>query len=102
MDAVVVSHAHPDHLVDVHALFRARWFTRRGAPRLPLCAPEGVLDMPAALHSGDQADLLAVFDVRPLPGGPYRVGPLELRAWALPHYQPDVGVRLSAAEWTVA
>ena len=96
LDAVVVSHAHPDHLVDVHALFRARWFTRREAPRLPLYAPEGVLEMLTALDGGDPAALLAVFDLRLLPGGPSRVGPFLLEAWALPHYEPDIGVRLSS------
>jgi len=102
LDAVVVSHAHPDHLVDVHALSRARWFTRRGAPRLPLYAPEGVLEMLTALDGGDPAALLEVFDLRRLPGGPSRVGPFLLEAWALPHYEPDVGVRLSSPGLTVA
>ena len=35
IDAVVVTHEHPDHMVDLHALFRARWFGSRGSPRLP-------------------------------------------------------------------
>ncbi len=39
VDAVVVTHHHPDHLVDVHGLFRVRWFGRRGAEGVPLYAP---------------------------------------------------------------
>ena len=30
LDAAVVTHDHPDHLVDLHGLFRARWFAARG------------------------------------------------------------------------
>lgn len=42
IDAVVVTHAHPDHLVDLHGLFCARWFARREAAPIPLYAPAGV------------------------------------------------------------
>ena len=42
VDAVVVTHEHPDHMVDLHGLFRARWFGARGAPpHPPLRAGEG-------------------------------------------------------------
>ena len=100
--AIVISHAHPDHLVDLHGLFRARWFAARGAPRIPLYAPEGVLTMLTALEGGDPAGLLAVFDVRPLPASPVRAGPFLLESWSLPHYEVNVGVRLSAPGLTIA
>ena len=102
ISAVVVTHAHPDHVVDLHGLFRARWFARRGGPRLPLYAPEGVLAVLAGLEGGDPSALGEVFDVHPLPGEPYRVGPFQVAAWPLPHYRPDVGVRLSAPGLVVA
>lgn len=102
IDAVVVTHAHPDHLVDVHGLFRARWFARRGEARIPLYVADGVLDMVAGLEDGDAAAVAAVFDSHPLPAGPYRVGPFLLESEALPHYVPNVGVRLSAPGLTVA
>lgn len=101
VDAVVVTHCHADHLVDVHALFRARWFGRRGATKLPLYAPASAVAVLAALE-GDEDALHEVFDVHDLPGGPYRVGPFLLQAWALPHYVPNVGVRLSAPGLAVA
>lgn len=31
-----------------------------------------------------------------------KVGPLLLESWALPHFVPDAGVRLTAPGWTVA
>lgn len=102
IDAVVVTHAHPDHLVDVHALFRARWFARRGAAPIALYAAAGVLAMVAGLEDGDEAAVATVFDAHPLPASPYRVGPFLLESWALPHYVPNAGVRLTAPELTVA
>jgi len=105
VDGVVVTHAHPDHVVDVHALFRARWFGSRGAPRVPLYAPSGVVAMLAALEGGDEHLLDEVFDVHHLPqgrGDPHRVGPFLLKTWALPHHVPAVGVRLDAPGLVVA
>jgi len=102
LDAVVVTHAHPDHLVDLHGLFRARWFARREAAPIPLYASAGVLAMVAGLEGGDAAAVTAVFDVHPLPAGPYRVAAFLLESWALPHYVPNAGVRLTAPGLTVA
>lgn len=50
IDAVVITHRHPDHMIDLHGLFRARWFGRRGAPAIPLYAPPGVLELVASLE----------------------------------------------------
>lgn len=36
IDAVIVTHQHADHCVDLHALYRVRWFLRRDAPPIPL------------------------------------------------------------------
>lgn len=102
LDAVVVTHRHPDHAVDVHALFRARRYGRRGADPLALFAGEGVLEQVAALEEGEMAAVREVFDHHPLPAGPYRVGPFQLTSMALPHFVPNAGVRLSCPGLTVA
>ncbi len=93
VDAVVVTHEHPDHCVDLHGLFRVRHYRRPAAPRLPLYAPAGVLERLAGLEP--DVDLADVFEHRPLPGT-YDVGPFTLDASALPHFVPNVGVRLAA------
>ncbi|GAA3392741.1 hypothetical protein GCM10020369_55550 [Cryptosporangium minutisporangium] len=46
-------------------------------------------------------DLRAVFTIHELPGE-YRVGPFGLTGVLLPHYVPNVGVRLSAGQTVLA
>jgi ribonuclease BN (tRNA processing enzyme) len=102
IDAVIVTHKHPDHMLDLHGLFRARWFGRREAPAIPLYAPEGVLARVAALEEDDVSAVPCVFDWHPLPDAPYQIGPFRLVSRALPHFVPNSGVRLSAPGLTVA
>lgn len=103
LDAVVVTHEHPDHMLDLHALFRARWFGRQaGLPVLPLYAPRGVLEAVARVERDDIATMARVFEWHPLPAEPYDVGPFQLWSWPLPHFVPNAGVRLSAPGLTVA
>lgn len=103
LDAVVITNEHADHMVDLHGLFRARWFGRRGDPRLLLYAPEPVLGKVVALEDPEAAeDLRAVFDWFPLPAAPYEVGPFTLESVALPHHVPTAGVRLTASGLTIA
>ncbi|MFC4910000.1 MBL fold metallo-hydrolase [Actinomadura gamaensis] len=90
VDAVVITHEHPDHCVDLHGLFRMRLYGGASG-RVPLYCPPGVLERLAGLEP--DVDLEAVFDVHPLPGR-YEVGPLTLTGSALPHYVPNAGVRL--------
>ena len=102
LDAVVVTHAHPDHMIDVHGLFRARWFGRQGAPRIPLFAPRPVLDRAMALEDDDGSAVARVFDWHPLPAPDCDVGPFVLHSVELPHFVPNAGVRLSAPGLTMA
>lgn len=102
IDAVVVTHHHPDHAIDLHGLFRARWFGRRDAAPLPLYAPVGVLDQVTRVEDDDAATVARVFDWHPLPAPPYQLGPFPPETWNLPHYVPNAGVRLSTPGFVVA
>ena len=102
LDAVVVTHDHPDHVVDLHGLFRARLYDGQRLPRISLCAPAAVVDRVAGLEDAERSLTERVFDWRPLPAPGYDLGPFRLESWSLPHYVPDAGVRLSRAGLTVA
>lgn len=101
LHAVVVTHRHPDHCVDLHGLLRPRWFGRRGAPTIPLCCSADVVDRLVALEDGDRSAVEDTFHWIPLPGDPARLGPFRLLSTPLPHHVPNVGVRLEGDGATI-
>jgi ribonuclease BN (tRNA processing enzyme) len=102
LDAVVATHDHPDHVVDLHGLFRARLYDGQQLPRLSLYAPEAVLERITDLEDCKRSVTERVFAWQPLPARDYDVGPFRLQSWILPHYVPNAGLRLSTPEFTVA
>lgn len=92
-DAMAITHGHPDHCVDLHGLFRMRFYGEADGPRVPLYCPPDVLGPVQELES--DADLTSVFDVHPLPGR-HQAGPFELTGIPLPHFIPASGIRLKA------
>jgi len=95
VDAVFVSHGHPDHCADLNPLLRARAMAEAGLPPLPVYAPAGAVDAVLRL---DRAETLAgsyqVVDVEP--GTNFEIGPFRAETRLLPHWLPDLGVRLAA------
>jgi ribonuclease BN (tRNA processing enzyme) len=95
VDAVLVSHGHPDHCADLHPLLRARAYGEEPAPALPVHAPAGAADRVTALDGpGSLAGsfTLAAFE----PGQPLGIGPFEVSTWELPHHVRNAGLRLAA------
>ncbi|TLW93869.1 MBL fold metallo-hydrolase [Saccharomonospora piscinae] len=106
VDAVVITHEHPDHCADLSALARVRHYRAAGEPRVPLYCPPGVLDVLTAAEP--TIDPSAVFDVCPLDGrATWRIGEriadrIDALAVPVPHHVPAVGVRLHGPSATVA
>ena len=99
VDAVVVTHQHPDHCVDVSGLARVRYYEAPDAPPTPLHCPPGVVDVLRALEPiPDPAD---VFDVHDL-ATTRELGPFTVETVELPHYKTNFGVRLTAPGVSVA
>ena len=95
VDAVLVSHGHPDHCADLNPLLRARAWAERPVPPLPVYAPSGALDAVLALDRPGALD--GALDLREFaPGATFETGPFAVRTWLLPHSRVNAGLRLHA------
>jgi ribonuclease BN (tRNA processing enzyme) len=94
VDAVLISHGHPDHCADLNPLLRARVLGPADHPVLPVLAPLGALDRLLALDP--VAAVAQGAELVDLPGGskinfgPFSVQPAELR-----HHVTTFGFRIS-------
>ncbi len=100
VDAVFISHGHPDHCADLNPLLRAR-VLGGGAPPLPVYAPPGALDAVLALdRPGMLAGGYALHEFTP--GSSLDIGPFGAETRLLPHWLPNAGVRLAAGGQVLA
>ena len=101
VDAVVISHGHPDHCADLNPLLRARALNDHPPASLPVYAPPGALDAVLALDGKDMlGSSYLLHDV--VPGTSFSIGPFEVDTRLLPHWLPNLGVRLTAAGRSLA
>jgi ribonuclease BN (tRNA processing enzyme) len=98
VDALVISHRHPDHLLDLYPFFYARLFHPETPRGLPFHAAPEVFDHLRALLSDQGADQLGeVFDMRTVePGESFEAGPLRIRTAPMQHPVPTFGMRIEA------
>ena len=104
LDAVLITHAHPDHCADLHALHRARRMRAVALSRLPVYCPDGVMDRIAGLEGGaDAGKLYRTFDVHIVePEKAFDLGPWRVTNRFLPHWVPNAGFRLDADSASMA
>lgn len=101
LDAVVVSHGHPDHCADLNPLLRARTLRVDPAGPLSVHAPPRALEAVLALDRPGMLD--AAIRVHPFePGTRLELGPFEVRTALLPHWLPNAGMRFTAGGCSIA
>lgn len=96
IDAVVVSHVHADHFVDLFPYFYARRYGGEApAPQIPVFAPTGTRErVRAMLSDSGWEEFPAVFDLREIePGTGFEVGPFRVRTEPMSHPIPTLGFR---------
>ena len=97
VDAVFISHGHPDHCADLNPLLRARALRDDPPPPLPVYALPGALDAVLALdRPGMLSAAYVLHDITV--SGPFDIGPFRAETGLLPHWVPNAGVRLSAGD----
>jgi ribonuclease BN (tRNA processing enzyme) len=100
VDAVFITHGHPDHCADLNPLLRARALPDKPAPPLPVYALPGALDAVLALdRPGMLDDALTLHEFAG--GDSLAIGPFAAQTKLLPHWVPNAGVRLTVDNRTL-
>jgi ribonuclease BN (tRNA processing enzyme) len=105
VDAVVISHSHPDHLTDLYTYLMARMFSPERPDRIPLILAPKVLDRFSPLLSDDSGDMKVaeVFEIKVVePTEEIHVGPFTIQTAPMAHSVPTIGVRVGAGGGVLA
>lgn len=104
LDAIVISHQHVDHCIDLIGMFYKLRFGQEGPNQVPLYAHHSVIDMLTGILSGDSAlEFREVFDIREVDAGQtFEVGAFRFELYPSIHPVPTVSMRISAGGAVVA
>ncbi|OLB73387.1 MAG: MBL fold metallo-hydrolase [Actinobacteria bacterium 13_2_20CM_2_71_6] len=101
VDAVFISHGHPDHCADLNPLLRARALRDDPPAPLPVYSLPGALDAVLALdRPGVLTDAYVLHEFTA--GSRLDIGPFHAQTRLLPHWIPNAGIRLTAGERVLA
>ena len=98
VDAVLLSHLHPDHCMDLCGYYVLRKYHPTGAPdRIPVFGPEGTAARMAQAY-GLPADpgMGEEFDFATFPADGFQVGPFAIRAVRIDHPVPGFAIRVES------
>jgi ribonuclease BN (tRNA processing enzyme) len=95
LEAIFVSHLHPDHFIDLVALRHYLRFEFSPPRRVTVHAPAGLAKRVDDLHA-EPGFTAAVLDVHDLEAGTMRSGPFEVDAIRVTHTPESYGFRVAA------
>jgi ribonuclease BN (tRNA processing enzyme) len=98
IDAVCLSHLHPDHCLDMTGYWVARTYAPDSPyPRIPVYGPPGTARRLARAQGvGGDEEMTGAFDFRDLRPGPLEIGPLRLTLAHMNHPVETFGFRFEA------
>lgn len=97
LDAIVLSHIHPDHCSDLYAVFHYLAYGPGGRIPIPVFAPAGAAGALSGLV-GDDGPFFSVFDFRTVESETVVVGEVSLRFAPTEHSVPAVAVRVESKD----
>jgi ribonuclease BN (tRNA processing enzyme) len=105
IDAIAISHEHPDHFVDLYPAFYAWHYGELGEPGLPVFVPTGFAQTLADVVSIDsQIAMRAAFSLTEVaPGESFEVGPFRIQTQPMAHLGlPALGFRIRSDDTVLA
>jgi ribonuclease BN (tRNA processing enzyme) len=104
LGAIILTHEHMDHCIDLYPLFTARRLHAEPLPPLPVFGPPGAFQRVARIEDAEgQDEMHRTFDVREIePGAGFEVGPFRVSTRLLPHWVPNAGLRIEAGNEVLA
>lgn len=96
VDAICISHLHPDHCLDLTVYWIARSYCPHGrAPRIPVYGPDGTAEhMAKAYELVPNPDMGEAFEFRKYPADPFEVGPFQVSTYLMNHPIEAYGLRI--------
>ncbi|WP_412541820.1 MBL fold metallo-hydrolase [Longispora sp. K20-0274] len=96
IDAIVVTHLHPDHMLDAASYVVARRYCPTGRlPTLPLYGPAGVAGRLHDVYDRTEAPLDDVYDFHELAPGEFDLGPFRVTTELMDHPVETFGLRIT-------
>ena len=98
LDAVLISHLHPDHYFDISGLYVVWKYHPGGArPRIPVIGPEGIADQCARAYGlPEDPGMSEEFEFHEYDDRPIHLGPFTIRATRLVHPITAYGLRIQS------
>ncbi|NDL58798.1 MBL fold metallo-hydrolase [Phytoactinopolyspora mesophila] len=103
IDAVLISHLHPDHFMDLCGYYVAlRYGPHQPRRRVPVWGPENTAERLAVAYGEDpDPGMSNEFEFRAYPGGGFTVGELNVRVSRVAHPVPAYAIRLEHGDQTL-